>query len=78
MDGWLATGSHTRCPKCKSLKIYVKDVLQVKPLGTFSLSGTQLKTTGRYTTVYKCFDCEATGPATPKTEEEKGKWVDGN
>jgi DNA-directed RNA polymerase subunit RPC12/RpoP len=76
-DGWLATGSHTRCPECRSLNLFVKEILQTKDIGTFSLAGNQLKFSAKMVWIYKCADCGATGPAAEKSEEEKGTWVDG-
>ena len=59
--GWLPTGSHTRCPVCLNLDVRVR----IEDLGTDHASW-----------VFLCFHCGAEGPATMKTPEEKGRWVD--
>ena len=48
----------------------VRQVIRVKPLGTFSLSGSGMKTTGEVGWEYRCGACSATGPAAPKDPQE--------
>jgi len=78
MSEWLSTGRHTRCPNPECLSI---DGLKVRPVlqvtGPASLAGVQLKFSARESWEYRCFDCEATGPAQLKAPQEHGKWVDG-
>jgi predicted RNA-binding Zn-ribbon protein involved in translation (DUF1610 family) len=63
---WLETGSRTSCPECGSPRIRVRQVLEARPLGTFSLSGTQMKFPAAMAWVYGCPACGATGPAAPR------------
>jgi DNA-directed RNA polymerase subunit RPC12/RpoP len=77
-DGWLKTGSHTRCPKCLSVDgLEVRRDFRAKPLGSFSIAGAQMKVVGGFAWQYRCTACGATGDAQPKTPEEHGKWTDG-
>lgn len=50
----------TPCPQCLAVGgLYIDpEVLVVLPLGTFSLAGAGLKTTGRYRPVLKCTGCD--------------------
>ena len=75
-DGWLKTGGHTRCPQCKDPDVEVRSVLVARPLGTWSLPGSQPKTVASWGWVFRCNACGTTGPAQEKTDDEKGKWTD--
>lgn len=69
LTAWLLAS--TPCPKCKvRYVVEVRPVLAAKPLGTFSLSGAQMKVSARDTWEYRCTNCGATGEAEPKHPEE--------
>jgi hypothetical protein len=55
------------CPECReSGGMAVREVLVAKPLGTFSLSGTQMKVSARWGWEFRCGKCGASAPAAPK------------
>jgi hypothetical protein len=57
------------CPECAEAGwMEVREVLVAKPLGTFSLSGTQMKVSASWGWEFRCGKCGATGSAAPKTE----------
>lgn len=68
-DGWLLAS--TACPVCSTrYVIQVRRVLRAKPLGTFSLSGTQMKVSVRDGWEYRCTACGAEGLAEPEHPEQ--------
>lgn len=55
------------CPVCgEAGGMEVCEVLQAKPLGSFSLSGSQMKVSAIRRWEYRCGKCQAHGPAAPK------------
>ena len=65
-EGWLETGSHTACPACESQDVRVRQQLRAE--GPAHLTGTQLKYEAVTHWVYRCFNCQRTGPALPKDD----------
>lgn len=55
------TGTITRtaCPTCKVIGyLYMTSRFIIKPIGTWSLAGAQVKTTGTMAPVLKCHNCD--------------------
>lgn len=53
------TINETPCPKCEAANVLYVDINFVaKPIGTFSLSGSQMKVSGRERPVLKCRNCD--------------------
>lgn len=61
---WSPCTAH--CPKCGKQTVEVRQVLRAKKLGTFSLSGVNMKFPVELGWEYRCTSCKATGPAEPK------------
>lgn len=62
----------TACPVCGTRHAAdVWRVLVAKPVGSFSLSGAQVKFSATGGWRYECTKCGATGPAEPKRDHEK-------
>jgi predicted RNA-binding Zn-ribbon protein involved in translation (DUF1610 family) len=71
-SNWLLAS--TACPVCGVRNVVeVRRVLRAKPLGTFSLAGTQMKFSARDGWEYRCTNCGAQGPAEPKHPEQVGE-----
>lgn len=71
-SNWLLVG--TACPACGVRDVIeVRRVLRAKPLGTFSLAGTQMKFSVVEDWEYRCTNCGAQGPAEPKHPEQVGE-----
>jgi len=65
-DGWLLAS--TPCPNCGTRNaVHVRQVMRVKPPGTYSLAGVQTKFPARPGWVYRCSECGDRGGAAPKT-----------
>lgn len=68
-EGWLLAS--TACPAChERYVVQVREVLAAKPLGTFSLAGSQMKFSAVRTWVYRCTACGTSGGAEPKHPEQ--------
>lgn len=49
---------HTACPQCKEVGgLFMSAQLVAQPLGTWSLSGSQIKTPAEITPFLKCANC---------------------
>jgi ribosomal protein L37E len=59
-----------RCATCGAL-VELRRYLQAKPLGTFSLSGSQLKVSAYERWEARCTACGFTGPATPHPNKQE-------
>jgi ribosomal protein S27AE len=53
----------TRCPQCGEKTLSVDQVLQAKPIGTYSLAGAQPKVDAEYQLRWSCGSCGQSGPA---------------
>ena len=52
----------TACPECATrFALLVRQQLRASPMGTFSLSGTGLKFSGKYVNILRCVKCQWTG-----------------
>lgn len=68
-ERWRAS---TACPVCKTRDVVdVWQVLEAKPIGSFSLAGAQMKFSARSSWRYECTNCGATGSAEPKAATEE-------
>lgn len=54
-----------KCPECGGGPCELRRYLQAKPLGTFSLSGTQMKVSAAERWEGRCTVCGWAGPAAP-------------
>jgi hypothetical protein len=53
------TITRTACPKCKEVGyLHIITRFVAKPLGTWSLAGAQVKTTGSMKPILKCHNCD--------------------
>lgn len=63
-EGWLAEANaeikRKGCPQCKAGNAEISREFVSKPIGTFSLAGMQMKTTGSFVIVLRCPDCGVT------------------
>lgn len=58
------------CPMCGRREVVeVWQTLRAKPLGSHSLSGSQVKFSARSIWRYECYACGASGEATPTGDE---------
>lgn len=69
---WSPYRGSTPCPKCRQTgSLEVRQVLQAKDIGTFSLSGAQMKVPAVMAWQYRCTACGAQGDAEPKESPEQ-------
>lgn len=63
---WSPYRGSAACPACGSHELNVRQVLQTRPPGGWSLAGTQDKYPAQIGWEYRCTSCGKTGPAEPK------------
>lgn len=50
---------HRPCPRCAGTPLYIEARLVAKPLGTYSISGTELKLVAEAAVFLVCTSCQA-------------------